>query len=98
MTRLALAIGLVAFSSAAFAQPRPSTTAMTCGQARAYLGSQGAAVIGTGGLTYDRFVTSRAFCEPTQTTRTAFVPTTDARACPIGFTCVEPTIERGFRD
>ncbi len=95
MTKVALTVALFAFSSAAAAQPQPSTTAMTCSQAQAFLGSQGAAVIGTGGFTYDRFVTSRAYCEPTQTTRTAFVPTADARACAIGFTCIEPTLEIG---
>ena len=95
MIRFALTIGMAALSSVAVAQSRPSTTAMTCSQASAYLASQGAAVMGTGGFTYDRFVTSRAYCEPTQTTRTAFVATADDRACAIGFTCIEPTLELG---
>ncbi|WP_245442609.1 hypothetical protein [Methylobacterium terrae] len=77
-------------STAALAQGRPSTLAMTCGQARSLLAARGAAVLGTGGYTYDRFVRDRSFCEPTQVTRNAFVPTRDTPDCLVGYRCIEP--------
>jgi hypothetical protein len=87
---LLAACTLVSMPMAALAQGRPSTLAMTCGQARGFLSAQGAAVLGTGGHTYDRFVRDRSFCEPTQITRNAFVPTRDTPDCPIGYRCIEP--------
>ena len=98
MNRFVTVLALATLSTAAVAQPRASTTQMGCGQARAYLASQGAAVIGTGGFTYDRFVVSRQFCEPTATTREAFVPTTDTPYCMIGFRCIDPTVELNDRE
>jgi hypothetical protein len=89
MIRLAATL-LVLASTAAAAQPRPSTVAMTCGQARGFVTSRGAAVIGTGGQTYDRFVRDRSFCEVTEVTRTSFVPTRDNPHCFIGYRCIEP--------
>ncbi|PIK70738.1 hypothetical protein [Methylobacterium frigidaeris] len=74
----------------ALAQGRPSTLDMTCRQARSLLAAQGAAVLGTGGYTYDRFVRDRSFCEPTQITKNAFVPTRDTPECLVGYRCIEP--------
>ena len=71
-------------------QGRPSTLAMTCGQARNYLAGRGAAVLGTGGYTYDRFVRDRSFCEPTEITRNAVVPARDTPECFVGYRCIEP--------
>ncbi|MDB5560011.1 MAG: hypothetical protein JWQ36_2945 [Enterovirga sp.] len=98
MTKLVAVLALAVLSTPALAQPRPSTTQMSCAQAQSYLAQQGAAVIGTGGMTYDRFVVSRQFCQPTETTREAFVPAADTRACMIGFTCIQPTVEFNGRD
>jgi hypothetical protein len=72
------------------AQERPSTPDMTCRQARSVLTAQGALVLGTGGFTYDRFVRDRSFCEPTQLTKNAFVPTRDNPECLVGYRCYEP--------
>jgi hypothetical protein len=91
MVRIAAALGMVLVVTAAAAQPRPSSVTMTCGQVRAYLASRGAAVIGTGGYTYDRFVRDRSFCQPTEATRAAFVPTLDAPGCFVGYRCFEPS-------
>ena len=71
---------------------------MTCGQARAFVASRGAAVIGTGGQTYDRFVRDRGFCEVTEVTRTTFVPTRDSPSCFIGYRCIEPSRDDRFTD
>jgi hypothetical protein len=92
---IVLAAGIVAaIPAAALAQGRPSgrpsTLDMTCGQARGFLATRGAAVLGTGGYTYDRFVRDRSFCEPTQITKNAFVPTRDTPECLVGYRCIEP--------
>ena len=98
MTRIAVAIGLAMLSTAASAQPRPSTTAMTCAQARGLIQTRGAAVIGTGGQTYDRFVRDRSFCQPTEVTRAAFVPARDTPSCFVGYRCIEPSRDDWFGD
>lgn len=90
MIRFAAALGLSLVATGALAQ-RPSTTAMTCGQAQGFVASRGAAVVGTGGQTYDRFVRDRSFCEVTEVTRAAFAPTRDRPACFIGYRCIEPS-------
>jgi hypothetical protein len=97
MIRIAVALGISLTATAALAQ-RASTTTMTCGQARGFLAARGAAVIGTGGYTYDRFVRDRSFCQPTEVTRTAFVPTRDTPQCFIGYRCLEPSREDWFGD
>jgi hypothetical protein len=91
MTRSVLILMACLGALPAFAQDRPSTTNMSCAQARQVVLSRRAAVLGTGGYTFDRFVTSRASCEPTETTTRAFVPTRDDRACFIGYRCKEPS-------
>src|SRR5215210_1173727 len=54
---------------------RPSTTAMTCQQAAGLVYARGAIVLGTGGYTYDRFVRDQSFCQITEATERAWVPT-----------------------
>ena len=98
MIRLAAIVGMSLIATAAFAQQRPSTVAMSCGQARGVLASRGAAVLGTGGYTYDRFVRDRSFCQPTEVTRAAFVPTRDTPECFIGYRCIEPSRNSWFGD
>ncbi|MGY2052440.1 hypothetical protein [Methylobacterium sp. JK268] len=84
----------LAVPTGAHAQERPSTTAMTCQQARGLLTARGAAVLGTGGSTYDRYVRDRSFCEPTQATTNAFVPTRDNPECLVGYRCFDPGRDR----
>ncbi|MFE1602188.1 hypothetical protein [Methylobacterium sp. ID0610] len=86
-------LALAAIPITADAQERPSTTDMTCRQARGVLAERGASVLGTGGFTYDRFVRDRSFCEPTQVTANAFVPTRDNPQCLVGYRCIEPGID-----
>ena len=81
---------ILATLPAALAQSRPSTVALSCGQAARLVASQGAIVLGTGGPTYDRFVRDRSFCEPTEIARRAFRPTRDNPQCLVGYTCYEP--------
>ena len=60
VAHLALAAGLI--STSAVAQPRPSTVDMRCAQAAGIVAAQGAIVLGTGGFTYDRFVSDVGYC------------------------------------
>jgi hypothetical protein len=53
----------IALSTGAVAQTRPLTLGMGCGQARALVTSRGAVVLSTGQNTYDRYVSSGAFCQ-----------------------------------
>jgi len=90
MTRMLLVLLCVGAASPALAQ-RPSTTAMSCGQAKAIVGREGGVVLGTGGQTYDRFVRDRGFCEVTEITIPAFVPAGDTPRCFVGYRCKEPS-------
>ncbi|MGH1574458.1 hypothetical protein ACRAWG_32200 [Methylobacterium sp. P31] len=87
--RIAAALTLASVPAAA--QTRLSSTAMTCQQTIQLIRSRGAIVLGTGGMTYDRFVSDRSFCEPTEIAKRAFRPTRDNPKCLIGYTCYEPS-------
>jgi len=82
-------IAIAACASGALAQGRPSTTAMTCAAAASFVASRGAVVIGTGGDTYERVVTSQGFCNRGEDTKPLFAPTRDNGACFIGYYCFE---------
>ena len=86
---LALNVALVAITSSATAQTRPSTVRMSCAQARGLVAANGGIVLGTGGYTYDRFVLHRGFCLITEMTKAAWVPTLDTPQCFVGYTCIE---------
>src|SRR4051812_13269834 len=78
---IAVAIATAMLTTAAVAQNRPSTTAMTCQQAAGLVYARGAIVLGTGGYTYDRFVRDRSFCQVTEALESAWVPTRDTPTC-----------------
>ena len=90
MVRLALSVFLSLLAGASFAQ-RPSTLAMSCGQARALVASQGAVVLSTGTHTYDRYVARPGFCMLGEYAYYGYAPTQDARSCRIGFVCKPDT-------
>ncbi len=79
----------MAAASGVQAQQRPFTPAMSCGQAQQIVFSRGAAVLGTGTYTYDRYVRDRRFCLRNEMIEPAFVPTRDTPQCPVGYTCRE---------
>lgn len=87
MKKLALVLALTALASSVHAQQRLQTPALSCGQARQIVFSRGAAVLGTGGFTYDRFVRDRSFCEINEYIEPAYVPTRDAPGCFVGYRC-----------
>ena len=97
MTLRAATIALIAIAACATgaqAQGRPSTTAMTCAAAASFVASRGAVVIGTGGDTFERVVTSQSFCLRGQDTRPMFSPTRDNGACFVGYYCFDPPRDR----
>ena len=88
---IAVMIAATLLTTAAAAQNRPSTTAMTCQQAASLVYARGAIVLGTGGYTYDRFVRDRSFCQVTEALESAWVPTRDTPTCFVGYRCYEPS-------
>jgi len=89
--KLLVALVPILLSGAAIAQP---TTSMSCGQARAVVARHGGVVLYTGQHTYDRYVANRSFCEPSQITKPAWVPTRDVAQCYVGGTCIDPDSDR----
>jgi hypothetical protein len=90
MCRLYFSAAFALIASTAFAQ-RPSTEAMSCGEARALVASRGAVVLSTGRNTYDRFVADAGFCSLGEYAYDGWAPTADARRCPIGLVCKNHT-------
>ncbi len=60
---------------------------MTCEATRGLVSTRGAIVIGTGANLYDRFVATRAFCQPDEMTDPVWLPTADQKQCFIGYRC-----------
>ncbi len=89
MKPVAAALLLCVASLPATAQTRLSTTNLTCAQARSVVASHGAVVLGTGGMTYERFVAHGGFCQRLEWARPTYAPTRDSPACPVGGVCVE---------
>ncbi len=94
MFRFISAIGLAAIATSVFLpaaglaqQGRPDTTQMSCARAQGLVQRAGGIVMRTGGQTYDRFVSGRAFCTPQEVTKPAFVPAGDYPQCFVGYTC-----------
>jgi hypothetical protein len=79
---------LVALGSEALAQSRPLTSRMSCSQARGIVAAQGAVVLNTSPLAYDRYVVSAGSCGLGERTEPAWVPTADNSQCSIGYRCV----------
>ena len=88
----AIVFTLVLGANAALAQSRQSTVSLSCGQAQGIVQRQGAAVLGTGGDTFDRFVRDQSFCPKGQILKATFVPTRDAPQCLVGWRCVDNSV------
>ncbi|WP_332118115.1 hypothetical protein [Azorhizobium caulinodans] len=89
-----LLAGAVVASGAALAQGLPDSRKMSCAQATGMVRQQGAVVLATSQLVYDRYVVSRAYCPMDQQTNPAWVPTRDNPQCFVGYTCYDPTRDR----
>ncbi|MFN4010813.1 MAG: hypothetical protein ACK4K8_12720 [Pannonibacter sp.] len=93
-----IAVALTAlFATTTASLARPDLRQMTCREAQQTLLRNGAVVFTTGPNTYDRFVTSRAYCDSWEEAVPAYQKTRDAPQCQIGFQCEEPLFRRGGR-
>jgi hypothetical protein len=73
--------------ASAQAQARPSTVDLPCSTSRELVFAQGSVVLGTGGITYDRFVRDRTFCDVTEYAQSAYVPSRETPVCFVGYRC-----------
>lgn len=85
--RVAVVVLGVFAAGSAFAQGRPTTTALNCAQAARIVASQGAIVMNTAPYVYDRYVSGGNFCQVMESTEPAWVPTADNPQCFIGYRC-----------
>jgi len=92
MRLIPAALALVLSAGLASAQTASSTTNLTCAQARGLVVQQGGVVLGTGGRTFDRFVSNEGLCARELAARQAFAPTLDNPQCPVGFVCVNSDV------
>lgn len=89
------ALGLIVLVP--IAEARPDLRQMSCREAQQTLARNGAVVFTTGRNTYDRFVTSRAYCDSWEDAVPSYQQTRDKAQCQIGFKCEEPLFGRGNR-
>ena len=87
MKALLMSVAIACFATGSLAQSGPTTLAMSCTQARGIVAAQGAAVLRTGPMTYDRYVRGSGFCALQETAQPAWVRTADVVQCPIGAVC-----------
>src|SRR3954451_4994024 len=88
---IAVAITTAMLTTAAVAQNRPSTAAMTCHKAASLVYARGAIVLGTGGYTCDRFLRARSLSQVTEALESAWLPTPDTPTCFVGYRWFEPS-------
>src|SRR4051794_9068983 len=84
---LASILLLAAYKTAASAQGRPDTLSLPCAAAAGVVRSAGAIVLGTGPNIYDRYVSSRAFCQRDEQLKPRWLATADTRQCFVGYSC-----------
>ena len=77
-----IAIAIAGMTTEAHAQSG-TTLSMTCTQVRGIVTSQGAAVLRTGPMTYDRYVRDVSFCARQETAWPTWVRTADVPQCPM---------------
>ncbi|MBB6464340.1 hypothetical protein HNQ96_000187 [Aminobacter lissarensis] len=98
MKTILLAACLTLLAAEAQAVSRYVSTKMSCAQTQSVVRNQGAVILRwtspTSGVPrYDRYVANDYFCSAGEEARRAYVPTADARSCPV-YNCKR--IERDF--
>ncbi|MDB5648762.1 MAG: hypothetical protein JWL62_282 [Hyphomicrobiales bacterium] len=88
---LSAALAAALLPWAAQAQGRPNTLQMSCAASADLVRRSGAIVLGTGPNIYDRYVSSKAYCERDEEDIPQWLATTDVRQCFIGYTCERRT-------
>ena len=82
-------LALLLAHAQAVAQALPDTRSMTCAQAQDFVLQRGAVVMATGQYTYDRFVSSHAYCTPELNLKAFYAPTIDVYECPVAYRCTD---------
>jgi hypothetical protein len=95
MKTILISIAVSGFVTSAMAQTGATTLTMTCARARGIVASQGAVVLRTGPVTYDRYVRDSSFCAHQEVARPVWVRTADTAQCPIGAVCRSIEIDNG---
>ncbi|GEP09765.1 hypothetical protein [Methylobacterium gnaphalii] len=88
MNRVAVAVlGLTLAASAASAQQRPYTPALTCAAVKAIVARQGAVVLATSPHAYEKVYADSGACRDEVTAAPAFEPSIDDPNCFAGYRC-----------
>ena len=102
MKTILLAACLTLVAAEAQAISRYDPTRMSCGRVQATIASQGAVILRyqstrvPGLPLYDRYVKDERFCNMGEVRARAYVPSADAKSCPV-FICKRPEYNRHFR-
>jgi len=96
MKRLLLSAGFLLLAAPALAQSMPNTLNMSCASAAGLVNRSGAVVLATGPNVFDRYVSSRRFCDVTQTVQPQWLATADNPQCFVGYRCRD-RVPRGGR-
>ncbi|KQU76547.1 hypothetical protein ASC75_02750 [Aminobacter sp. DSM 101952] len=100
MKAILLAVCLTLVAAEAQAVSRYISTSMSCAQVQGAVRGEGVAILRwaspTSGVPrYDRYVRNDRFCPSGQEARRAYVPTADARSCPV-YNCKQIERDRFF--
>ncbi|BCG93403.1 hypothetical protein [Mesorhizobium sp. 131-2-1] len=102
MKTILLAALMTLMAAEAQAISRYDPTRMSCGRVQATIASQGAVILRyqstrvPGLPLYDRYVKDERFCNMGEVRARAYVPSADAKSCPV-FICERPEYNRHFR-
>jgi hypothetical protein len=89
MKRIVFTAALLLAALPAQAISRYSSTRMSCGQIRAAIGTEGAAIMryqsarAPGHTMFDRYVRDDRFCEYEEYAKLVFIPAADTPECPV---------------
>jgi len=82
-----LCVPFVILAFAAQAQSRPNSLSLSCAAVARLVQQQGTVLLGTGTVSYDRYVSSGSSCGPAERPDPAWVPSADSQQCFVGYRC-----------
>lgn len=97
-----IGLGLSLIAAEAQAISRYDPTRMSCGNVQARVAREGAVILRYRSTRnpnlpiYDRYVVDSRFCPAGQVRDRAYVPSADARSCPV-YKCIQPEFDRRHR-
>ena len=88
MKSILLGMGLALLASDSYAISRYNASSMSCGEVRATIARDGAAIVRyrsarTGRQLYGRYVADGRFCASSERPETAYITTGDTDGCPV---------------